>query len=883
MRYNRLVTLIACALAGPVLAASPIIDVKPGTPVPDLLAGRDAARQLRAAGEHGPIVVRLADGAYGLPQPVVFEPQDGNVSYEAAPGAHPVLVGGRKIAGFKAGADGIWTTQVPGVHEGQWYFEALWVNGNRATRARTPNDGFIQGIDQPAKPVAGIPFDGDAGHTLLMVPPNDAAALRGLSPAELHDVNVVAYHTWDVNRHRVAGVRPEDGTLQFTGGGAYPFFKPEPSQRVHFENFRGALDAPGEWFLDRNGTLSYIPRPGETPEAAEVWAPVAPRWLVFRGDPAKQELVKDLHFRGLAFRFQSYELPEKGACFGQAERDAGAAIEADGADGVSFENCEFAHTLTNAAWFRRGCHNVTLRHCWLHDLGAGGVKIGEPTVSDAGPQQSDHVTLEDCIIHGGGRYFIGAIGATIFHAHDCTIRHCDIADFFYTAVSIGWTWGYHPTACANNIVEDCHLHHLGWGILSDMGAVYTLGPLPGTVIRGCNIHDIAAATYGGWGMYNDEGSTGVLWENNLVHHTQDAGYHMHYGRGDIVRNNIFADCANDAHIRHSRPEEYFAFAFEHNIVLLGTARLFGQANGNWQDGRVDLHDNIYWKPGGVIKNFAGKSWSQWQAMGCDTNSLVADPLFVNPAAGDWTLRPESPALQRGFVPFNWRQAGVSGDEAWRKLAAEEYPPMKFQVPPADLPLTLHEGFETTPLGGKPAHVWQGVKDPSTIVVVAEHPAAGQRCLQLTDGPEIQPGWDPHFFYSPHHDHGTTHFAFDVRLEPDYQLWVEWRDDASPYHTGPALHLEHGVLTAGDRKVGTIPPQTWAHVEMSAKLGPASDGTFAVTLTVPGTPPQHVEGLKFGTPEFQTLDWLGFISPGNVKCRCWLDNIDIENTEITQSK
>ena len=98
--------------------------------------------------------------------------------------------------------------------------------------------------------------------TLLQVAPEDAAILRGLSPEDLHEVNVLAYHSWDMNRHRIAGVRFSDGVLQFTGGGGQPFFQPEPYQRLQFENFRGAMDAPGEWFLARDSTLIYPARPG---------------------------------------------------------------------------------------------------------------------------------------------------------------------------------------------------------------------------------------------------------------------------------------------------------------------------------------------------------------------------------------------------------------------------------------------------------------------------------------------------------------------------------------------------------------------------------------------------------------------------------------------
>ncbi|RYD80805.1 MAG: hypothetical protein EOP84_11700, partial [Verrucomicrobiaceae bacterium] len=660
--------LFLCSMLVVANVSAATIEVKTGTPLSSLLAARDAVRQARAAGDKDPMVVRFSDGVYPLLEPVVFGPEDGNVTYEAAPGAKPVFLGGKKITGFKAGADGVWTAQLPAVAAGKEYFETLWVNDTRATRARTPNDGFVHAISQPSEPLPGTPFNGDAAHTLLQVKPEDAAMLRGLSQAELHDVNVLAYHSWDVNRHRVAGVRFEDGVLQFTGGGAQAFFQPEPYQRLHFENFRGALDQPGEWFLGRDGTLSYLPRPGEKPETTEVWAPVASRWLVFEGHADKEQFVEKITFRGLAFRFQSYILPEKGASFGQAENALGAAIEADGARQLTFEKCEFAQTSTNALWFRRGCRDIAVRDCWIHELGAGGVKIGDPGVPDSGSQQTSAVTVENSIIHSGGRYFIGAIGVTIFHASDNTIRHCDIADFFYTAISIGWTWGYKAAACARNVVENCHLHHLGWGVLSDMAAVYTLGPQPGTVIRGCHIHDIGVSSYGGWGMYNDEGSTGILWENNLVHHTQDAGYHQHYGRGNIVRNNIIAFCAQE-HVRRSRPEESLAFSFERNIVLLGEGKLFAHVNKNWHDGRVALHENLYWKPNKGIWDFAGMTWKEWQATGQDTDSLIADPLFRDPENGDWTLAPDSPALKLGFVPFDWRKAGVQGNEQWRPASA----------------------------------------------------------------------------------------------------------------------------------------------------------------------------------------------------------------------
>jgi hypothetical protein len=846
-----------------------VIELKHDSPVAGLSEARDAARRLREAGDSGPITVRIGDGTYELTNPVVFEPRDSGVTYEAAPGAKPVFVGGRRITGFKSGSNGVWVAQLPA---DSGYFEALWVNGKRATRARTPNEGYFQGIKGNPKPIEGVPLSGEANQTLIQVAPAEARVLQGLSGRELLDVNALIYHSWDVDRRRIAGARLEDGTLQFTGNGIRPFFYHEQYQRMHFENFRSALDAPGEWFLGRDGTLSYMPRPGETVDT-ETWAPTVPQWLILKGDAPKGDYVKDLRFRGLAFRFQGYELPPTGAAFGQAENGLGAAIEADGAQGIAFEKCEFAHTLTNAAWFRRGCKDVSLRDCWMHDLGAGGVKIGDQGVSVAGPDHTSHVAIENCIIHTGGRYFMAGIGVTIFHASDCTVRHCDIADFFYTAISIGWTWGYAPTVAGRNLVEHCHLHHLGWGVLSDMGAVYTLGAQPDTAIRGCHIHDISAASYGGWGMYNDEGSTGIVWENNLVHHTQHAGYHMHYGRGDIVRNNIIAFCGEE-HVRRSRPEELFAFAFERNIVLLGDGNLFADVNNNWYDGRTDLHDNIYWKPGGTIRSFAGKTWAEWQAMGQDTNSRVADPRFIDAASGDWRLKPESPALALGFVPFDWKLAGVTGDDDWRRLAAKEFSPMNATGKPKVL-FALKDGFEKTPIGGKPEKASVGAKLP--IVITADSPSRGDRCLEITDGPEIAPAFEPHFYYSPGYESGTARVAFDARLEPAFHLLHEWRDDSEPYRTGPALSILNGKITAGGRNLTDVPPKGWAHIEITAKLGDSSDATWTCVITTHGREPQRFEGLKFASPQMKRLNWLGFISPGKEPAKAWLDELEIENT------
>ena len=66
-------------------------------------------------------------------------------------------------------------------------------------------------------------------------------------------------------------------------------------------------------------------------------------------------------------------------------------------------------------------------------------------------------------------------------------------------------------------------------------------------------------------------------------------------------------------------------------------------------------------PGGVCRVTAwlvgAASFADWQQRGLDVHSVIADPLFANPAQDDYRLTTESPALKLGFEPIDTSEIG----------------------------------------------------------------------------------------------------------------------------------------------------------------------------------------------------------------------------------
>lgn len=704
------VTVLALLVGSPAFATEAVIHVAPtgndaaegsrAKPVGSLIGARDAVRRLRAAGNAGPVRVLVADGTYRLAEPLVLTPEDGGsaeapVRYEAAPGAKPVFSGGRRITGFRARENGLWVADVPEVAAGHWYFEQLWVDGRRAQRATAPNTNWDEIAKLPAPPgsrdrVRNPDFDpfffedvvetdlgGGRFRQTSTVSREVIDLLTPLSPAQLADVQLSVSHSWNNTRRFIKAIDAGNHTIITEGPRAlrsYSMWKDLAwSSRgyFHLENFLPALDEPGEWFLARDGKLYYKPLPGEDPASMEFTAPVNSRFLQIQGDPVGNSFVEHIHFRGLAFNHGQRLTPANG--YGPAQAAArieDAAMILDGARNMLFYDCEIAQVGTHGLWFRRGCSHIRVERCLIRDLSAGGVRIGEITIQNNVAERTHHITLDNNIIQSGGRFFSDAAGVCIHHSYDNNITHNDISDFYYTGVSVGWTWGFRNSIAHRNTISYNRLHHLGQHRQSDLAGVYSLGISDGTVVSHNVIHNVYCWGYGGSGLYTDEGSSNMLFENNLVYNVTDGGFHQHFGRYNIVRNNIlaFSEREQVKGTNQEKAGDHLSFTLERNIVYFDQGVLFGRP-WQWEDAKVELRNNLYWRTNGKDLGFAGRSWDQWRAMGRDKEgSVIADPKFVDPENRDFRFASDEVIKQTGFQPFDYSQAGVYGDADWIALA-----------------------------------------------------------------------------------------------------------------------------------------------------------------------------------------------------------------------
>lgn len=647
--------------------AAPSADGSDG-PLATLAGARDAIRRLksRPGGLSQPVTVHVATGVYELAETLQFTPDDSGtaecpIRYVAAAGAAPVISGGRRITGWRETQhNGLrcWVADLPEVTAGQWNFTRLYVNDAPRQRPRLPKTGFHH--------FTGLAGCEDSGFKWGHGP--DRA---NFAPGEIRlwhnwqDAEIISYQLWFDTHHRIKTIDEATRTVHFRAN-SLGSLKDERGEfaRYFVENIFEALDTPGEWYLDRvAGRLYYLPLAEESLATTTVYASQLEEIVRIQGEANRR--VTHLHFENLTFAHQHWELPSDCTGYIQAAFGVPGAIILEGAEACIFYGCTIAHVNGYGLEVLAGSTGNVIAACAIHDTGGGGVKVGHEHLSPhegavGTPMTGDYppiaTTVVDCTIRDCGRIYPSAIGIWVGNSGWNRLSHNRIFNCNYTGISCGWIWGYAPSKTVCNRIEFNHIHHINHReILSDNGGIYTLGQQPGTVLRGNVIHDISCYGYGAWGIYPDEGSSEMRIEQNLVCGTKRNAYFTHYGRDNLVQNNIFANSQNE-HISLGKHELHRSTVFRRNVVLTANGQIYGQG-GQWETAHYTASDNLFWTLDGTPLTFQGKRLETLQKEGQNLRAVVADPLFLDGVGGDFSLRPDSPALQTGFRPFNWREAG----------------------------------------------------------------------------------------------------------------------------------------------------------------------------------------------------------------------------------
>jgi len=650
---------------------------------------RDAIRALKKEEPlKNPVNVYIRGGLY---EPLIFKVEDSGtrespVTYSAYKDEEPVISGGREIkANWKKYKGEIMVCTVPEVKNGTWYFRQLFLNGERQTRARIPNygDGFFYTERSEV----------DVGRKAMIYMDDQFKNWKNLK-----DIEVVIYQSWNESRLLVSKLDEKEKVVTFTG----PIGRRVTRNRYYVENVFEGLDQPGEWYLDRNsGKLFYWP-PGDL-KNAEFRVPVLNELLRFEGrEDVERELdlqygdtekvlnellrhegeavkqsqvqydavikkghVRYINIRGLTFCETSYILPEEGI---PVIRDVGdiwfpSAISLKNASDCIFEK----NTIRNTGTYGLDLTGDAIRISGnkIYDTGSGGI-----------------VTRS----YGGQRNVI-----TYNHIHDCGL-------VFHSGVGINIDDG--GGLIANNLIH--HTSHSGvyvrhhstdygqgperrnqeQGLIIEYNEIYEVmhGSNDGAgifvrddniVIRNNLIHDIWAVPGGigspGWGIYLGCKTRNTLIENNVVYRAQSGQMIWFMNRNNTFYNNIFVD-GPGYQIQYSNNSD----AYHHNIRFLrniiyysdpdASLYSFEYSSGRSMPSESDYNLIFHAKNQDLkILGLPGvETFEDWQKLGFDTHSIVADPLFADPENNDYTLKPESPAFKLGIKPIDLTNVGLRG-------------------------------------------------------------------------------------------------------------------------------------------------------------------------------------------------------------------------------
>ena len=655
-----LVTLVASAATSLTLHLSPTgNDANPGTPDKPLATLAAAQHAARAAVGREPVTILLHAGTYYLPETLRFTAEDSGtakapVVYAAAPGEQPIISGGARLQlVWTPLSNGVFQTQTPA----GLTMDQLFINGQRQQMARYPN----------YDPLAAK-FNGTAADAIA-----PARVARWSNPAGGY-IHAMHNSLWGDMHWRILG-KKADGSLNYEGGWQNNRASAMHAQFRFVENIREELDAPGEWFHDaKNNTLYFYPPTDLNLKTATVEVVRLRHLIEFNGSTEKP--VKFITLRGLKFHHATRTFMENREPLLRSDWTIyrGGAVMFTGAEDAAVEDCDFEQLGGNAIFVNGYNRRLAVRGCLIRECGANGVAfVGDPKAVRSplfnyreqsqyatmdrtpGPKTQDFPAdcrVEDCLITRIGRFEKQTAGVEISMAQRITVQHCSIYDVPRPGINIGdGCWGGHLVA--NCDVFDTVMETGDNGSFNSWGRdrywnaktswAQLIAETPNApyldVVEPIVLRDSRWRCDHGWDIDLDDGSTHYVIYNNVL---LSGGLKFREGYGRIATNNIIVNNSLHAHVWPQNSQDVFA----RNIVM-GGYRPAMMKTEHWGK---EVDRNLFTTSETDRQKFA--------VNGCDANSLVGDPLFVDAAHGDFRVKAGSPALKLGFVNFPMDQFGV---------------------------------------------------------------------------------------------------------------------------------------------------------------------------------------------------------------------------------
>lgn len=760
-----------------------------------------------------PLRVVLGNGTYYLTSPWTWTPSqsgraDSPVTIEAQTPGGVVISGAKDVTVTKAVHAGAAKVVTDLSTSGLSNFEQLWVNGGRAVRARAPNLGSFYYVKKAVTTWAGSATYGadPVSQQVFGADPASLAYLNGLTSAQKAAAVLVVAHSWTTSHHRV---QESNGAneVRVSPPAKWPFLytKFGFAQRYFIENVPSALDAASEWYLDPASLkLSYLPTDAQKLNDLVFSAPRVNQLLQLQGKVSSGQWVEYVNFKGLKFRYAHSPLPAAGFSDSQAAVTVEAAIQMDGVRNASVSDCEVSRVGGYGMWLRTNVRNVAITGCEIFDTGAGGIKVGlgiQPVDTNA----TGYNTVSNNRIHATGFQFPSGVGVWVGQSGNNTIADNLIGDTTYSAISVGWTWGYGASPAQNNVIARNFLYNLVQGSLSDAGAIYTLGVSPGTEIKGNvikNVHGFTAYGAGAWGLYNDEGSSNIVMDSNIVVGTDNGGYLMHYGLANTVSNNILAQ-GDHAEVQVSKTEASKQVTFDHNYIVPTVASFISYGSAPFPI--TSFSGNV------VASQYVPTITSPAECgAGCAVSGahvLVPGALLDVPVLNNGS----SPVALPNTVASSWSTKPLTSYESpskWWGTSASNVPSRNF-----DFDATTAD-FGSTPAGMRvipTAH-------PELISVIRN--SSNEKCLGFQDSASMTNPWEPYSFVETNFDAGLTTVSFTLKADASTEFIHEWRNyKGAPYKTGPRLVLSasRGVLVANQR-VANLPVGQWVTVTVTSRQG-----------------------------------------------------------------